>query len=58
VVYNDTVVDITPEVVAKFNQMFKGDAGATPAAMGNEPKLAEPTKPMTGPPRMPSGGSN
>ncbi len=61
VVYNDAAVDITPEVVTKFNQMFKGEAGATPAAKGKESKAppAEPKKPApaTEPSKKPSGGS-
>ena len=30
VVYNDAVVDVTGEVIAKFNQMYKGSPQATP----------------------------
>jgi outer membrane protein len=59
VVYNDDAVDITPEVVAKFNQMFKGDAGATPASKVKEIKPpAEPKKPAPDPGKKPPGGGN
>jgi outer membrane protein len=58
VVYNDDAVDITSAVVAKFNQMFKGDVGATPATKTKEAKPpAEPKKPAPDAKKPPAGGS-
>lgn len=59
VVYNDTMVDITSEVVAKFNQMFKGSISAAPTSRDKEPKAPPETKkpaPEAG--KKPSGGGN
>ena len=54
VVYNDSAVDITPEVVAKFNQMFKGEA---PASKAKEARpQTEPKKPAPEAGKKPSGG--
>jgi Skp family chaperone for outer membrane proteins len=59
VVYNDDAVDITPEVVAKFNQMFKGEVGVTPASKAKETKPpAEPKKPVPDPGKKPPGGGS
>jgi len=58
-VYNDSAVDITPEVVAKFNQMFKGESAATPTSKGKESKpQTEPKKPAPEPGKKPPGGGN
>ena len=54
VVYNDGAVDITPEVVAKFNQMFKGEAPASKAKEARPP--TEPKKPAPEAGKKPSGG--
>ena len=55
VVYNDATVDITPEVVAKFNQMFK--PSATPTAKPKEgAPAADPKKPAPAPAKKPDGG--
>jgi outer membrane protein len=56
VVYNDAVVDITSDVVAKFNQMFKGE-GAVAAPKGKEAKPPESKKPAAEPGKKPSGGT-
>jgi len=54
VVYSDNVVDITPEVVTKFNQMFKGEA---PASKAKEARpQTEPKKPAPEAGKKPSGG--
>ena len=59
VVYNDSAVDITPEVVAKFNQLFKGGTAATPASREKESKpQTDPKKPGAEPGTKPSGGSH
>ena len=59
VVYSDSAVDITPEVVAKFNQMFKGGTAAPPASkeQGAKPQ-AEPGKPAAESGARPPGGSH
>ncbi|PYQ14277.1 MAG: hypothetical protein DMH00_02125 [Acidobacteria bacterium] len=53
VVYNDAVVDVTGEVIAKFNQMYKGSPQATPAAKTKETKPVEPKKPAQDPAKKP-----
>ncbi|HEV8336743.1 MAG TPA: OmpH family outer membrane protein [Candidatus Polarisedimenticolia bacterium] len=58
VVYNNETVDITKEVVAKFNEMFKGAAAAPPAAKTKEVKpTAEPKKPAPDSKKPPGGGN-
>src|SRR4029434_5906752 len=43
VVYNDAVVDVTGEVIAKFNQMYKGSPQASPAGKpGTKPETKKP----------------
>jgi outer membrane protein len=57
VVYNNETVDITKEVVAKFNEMFKG-AAAPPAAKTKEVKPStEPKKPAPDSKKPPGGGN-
>ena len=51
VVYNDAVVEVTGEVIAKFNQMYKGGAAA-PAAKSTKPP-ADPKKPAPEPAKKP-----
>jgi Skp family chaperone for outer membrane proteins len=53
VVYNDAVVEVTGEVIAKFNQMYKG-TGAAPAAKttGTKPP-ADAKKPVPDPAKKP-----
>ena len=59
VVYNDSAVDITPEVVAKFNQMFKGGTAPSPASREKESKpQTDPKKPAAEPGVKPPGGSH
>lgn len=55
VVYNEEVIDITSEVVAKFNQMFKG-SGSAPAAKKETGGGADAKKPAADPAKKPSGG--
>ena len=55
VVYNDATVEITPEVVAKFNQMFKPSA-APPAKPKDGAPAADPKKPAPGATKKPPGG--
>jgi len=56
-IYNDSSVDITAEVVTKFNQLYKG-APSTPAA--GKPKESKPAaeakKPPQEPPKKPGDG--
>lgn len=53
VVYNDAVVEVTGEVIAKFNQMYKGGTAA-PAAKSKDTKPpAEPKKPAPEPAKKP-----
>ena len=53
VVYNDAVVEVTGEVIAKFNQMYKGGASA-PAAKSTTPKPpADAKKPAPDPAKKP-----
>jgi outer membrane protein len=59
VVYNDTTVDITSEVVAKFNQVFKGSPGVAPASKDKEPKAPpEAKKPVPEAGKKPPGGGS
>jgi Skp family chaperone for outer membrane proteins len=51
VVYNDAVVDVTGEVIAKFNQMYKGSA-ASPASKPAT-KAPEAKKPAPEPAKKP-----
>jgi Skp family chaperone for outer membrane proteins len=51
VVYNDAVVDVTGEIIAKFNQMYKGSAQASPAKPNAKP--VEPKKPVPEPTKKP-----
>src|SRR4029450_4231361 len=48
VVYNDAVVDVTGEVIAKFNQMYKASAASPASKPGTKPpeakKPSEPAK--------------
>jgi Skp family chaperone for outer membrane proteins len=53
VVYNDAVVDVTGEVIAKFNQMYKGGTQASPAAKPKETKPPEAKKPAPDPAKKP-----
>lgn len=50
VVYNDTVADVTGEVIAKFNQLYKGGPPA-PAAKAKDSK--PPAKPVPDPGKKP-----
>ena len=53
VVYNDAVVEVTGEVIAKFNQMYKGGAAA-PAAKSKDTKPpADAKKPAPEPAKKP-----
>ncbi len=58
-VYNDGAVDITGEVVAKFNQMFKSGSEPAPASREKQ-SLPQPdsSKPAAEPATKPPGGSH
>ncbi|MCI0410979.1 MAG: OmpH family outer membrane protein, partial [Acidobacteria bacterium] len=53
VVYNDAVVEVTGEVIAKFNQMYKGTAGAPAAKPTGTKPPADAKKPVPDPPKKP-----
>src|SRR5262249_7361578 len=54
VVYNDAVVEVTGEVIAKFNQMYKGTPAAAPAAKSKDSKPpADAKKPTPDPTKKP-----
>ena len=54
VVYNDAVVEVTGEVIAKFNQMYKGGPPAAPAAKSKDTKPpADAKKPAPDPGKKP-----
>lgn len=52
VVYNDTVADVTGEVIAKFNQLYKGGPAA-PAAKAKDSKPPADKKPAPDPGKKP-----
>ena len=51
--YNDPVVEVTGEVIAKFNQMYKGAPAAAPAAKTKDTKPPEAKKPTPDPGKKP-----
>ncbi len=56
-IYNDPSVDITPEVVTKFNQLYKGSLETPAAGKSKDSKPgAEPKKPSPEPPKKPGDG--
>jgi Skp family chaperone for outer membrane proteins len=52
VVYNDSVADVTGEVIAKFNQLYKGGPAA-PAAKAKDSKPPADKKPAPDPAKKP-----
>jgi outer membrane OmpH-like protein len=64
-IYNDPSVDITPEVVTKFNQLYKGASEtpavgkskeSKPAGEAKKPSPEPPKKPSPEPPKKPGDG--
>jgi outer membrane protein len=56
-IYNDPSVDITPEVVTKFNQLYKGTPQTPASGKPKESKPpAEAKKPAPEPPKKPGDG--
>jgi len=53
VVYNDPVVEVTGEVIAKFNQLFKGGASAPAAKTKDTKPPADAKKPAPEPVKKP-----
>jgi len=53
VVYNDAVVEVTGEVIAKFNQMYKGGAAAPAAKSTGTKPPADAKKPAPDPAKKP-----
>ena len=53
VVYNDAVVEVTGEVIAKFNQMYKSGTAAPAAKPKDTKPPAEPKKPAPEPAKKP-----
>ena len=53
VVYNDAVVEVTGEVIAKFNQMYKGAPAAGAAKSSGTKPPVDPKKPAPDPTKKP-----